>query len=412
MKRAIILMLDSFGVGEAPDAAAFGDTGASTLGHIAQACAEGKAENNRTGVLKVPNMVKLGLGELYKQCNGEYAPNLQIPVSEITGVYGYSKEVSKGKDTTSGHWEMAGVPVTYNWGYFKADYPSFPQELLDEFIKEANLPGVIGNKAASGTVILEELGEESVRTGKPIVYTSADSVFQICAHEKHFGLERLYEICHIARDLLNKHADKYGVVARVIARPFDGDSAATFKRTGGRHDYSVLPPAPTVLDKMKAAGGNVISIGKISDIFAAQGITQAVKAVGLPEIFDRTLEQVKTAPDNSIIFPNFVDFDMYYGHRRDVSGYAAGLEYFDSRLPELMAELREGDIVFITADHGCDPTFRGTDHTREHVPVIMFGKGVEPRFIGRRDTYSDIGQTIAEYFGLEPFENGKSFLKK
>lgn len=411
MKRAIILMMDSFGCGEAPDADKFGDVGADTLGHIAKACAEGKAENGRTGPLKLPNLCKLGLGELYKQCNGEYAPNMQIPVSEITAAYGYSKEVSKGKDTTSGHWEMAGVPVTFKWGYFPSEYPSFPLDLIDEFCKRANLKGVLGNKAASGTVILEELGEESIKTGMPIVYTSADSVFQICAHEKHFGLERLYEICHIARDLLNERTEN-GVIARVIARPFDGETKDTFKRTGGRHDYSVLPPAPTVLDKMKAAGGNVISIGKISDIFAAQGITKALPAVGLEQLFDVTLEQIKTAPDNSIIFPNFVNFDMDWGHRRNVSGYASGLEYFDSRLPELFAEMKEGDIYFITADHGCDPTFKGSDHTREHVPVIMFGKGIEPRYLGRRETYSDIGQTIAEYFGLEPFENGKSFLNK
>ncbi|MBR1946377.1 MAG: phosphopentomutase, partial [Alphaproteobacteria bacterium] len=270
MKRAIILMMDSFGCGEAPDAEAFGDTGADTLGHIAKACAEGKAEKGRTGPLNIPNLCKLGLGELYKQCNGEYAPNLEIPVSEITGVYGFSKEISKGKDTTSGHWEMAGAPVMFKWGYFPAEYPSFPQDLIDEFVKEAKLPGVLGNKAASGTVILDELGAESVRTGKPIVYTSADSVFQICAHERYFGLERLYEICHIARDLLNKRTEN-GLIARVIARPFEGEIETGFKRTGGRHDYSVLPPAPTVLDKMKKAGGNVISIGKISDIFAAQG---------------------------------------------------------------------------------------------------------------------------------------------
>lgn len=410
MKRAIILMLDSFGVGEAPDAADFGDVGADTLGDIAKACATGKAETGRTGPLNVPNMVKLGLGELYKQCNGEYAPNLEIPVSEITGVYGYAKEISHGKDTSSGHWEMAGVPVLFNWGYFPPEYPSFPQELMDALIKEANLPGVLGNKASSGTVILDEFGEEHIKTGKPIVYTSADSVLQIAAHEKHFGLDRLYDVCHIARALLDKRTEN-GVIARVIARPFEGEKAGSFKRTAGRHDYSVLPPAPTVLDKLKAAGGEVVSIGKISDIFAAQGITKAVKASGLPEIFDRTLDQIKTAGDKTLIFPNFVDFDMNFGHRRDVSGYAAGLEYFDSRLPELQKELKEGDIVFITADHGCDPTYKGTDHTREHVPVIMFGPGIAPRFIGRRETYSDIGQTIAEYFGLEPFENGKSFLK-
>ncbi len=410
MKRAIILMMDSFGCGEAPDAAAFGDTSANTLGNIAKACANQQAEKERSGPLKIPNLCKLGLAEAYKQCNAEYAPNVEIPVSEIIGAYGFSKEKSKGKDTTSGHWELAGTPVTFDWGYFPAQYPSFPESLIEEFVKEAGLLGVLGNKAASGTQILDELGEESVKTGKPIVYTSADSVFQICAHEEHFGLERLYEICHIARDLLNRRTE-YGVIARVIARPFTGESKETFKRTGGRHDYSVLPPAPTVLDKMKQKGGHVISIGKISDIFAAQGITQAIPAVGLEELFNKTLEQIKTAPDNSIIFPNFVNFDMDWGHRRDVSGYAKGLEYFDSRLPEILDNMQEGDIFFITADHGCDPTFKGTDHTREHVPVLMFGKGIEPRYLGLRETFSDIGQTIADYFGLEPFEDGKSFLK-
>ena len=398
-------MLDSFGVGEAPDAKAFGDVGANTLGSIAKACAQGKANVGREGPLKLPLLTRLGLGELYKQCNGEYAPNIEIPVSEINGAYGYAKPLSKGKDTSSGHWEMAGVPVLFDWGYFKPEYPSFPQELLDAICKEAGLPGVLGNKAASGTEILEELGEEHIKTGKPIVYTSADSVFQICGHEKHFGLEKLYKVCEITRKLV----DKYNI-ARVIARPFDGETKETFKRTAGRHDYSVLPPSPTVLDKMKAAGGNVVSIGKISDIFAGQGITRSIKASGLEEIFDKTLDQIKTAPDNSIIFPNFVDFDMQFGHRRDVSGYAKALEYFDTRLHSIIEHLKDDDIVFITADHGCDPAYKGTDHTREHVPVMMFGKKVKPRFLGARDSYADIGQTIASYFGLPPSEYGKSFL--
>jgi phosphopentomutase len=230
-------------------------------------------------------------------------------------------------------------------------------------------------------------------------------VFQIAAHEEHFGLERLYKVCEIAF----KHLKPYNI-ARVIARPFLGEKQGEFARTKNRHDYSVKPPQPTVLDAIKNAGGQVISVGKISDIFAAQGITKAVKASGLQELWDTTLREAKSAPDFSLVFTNFVDFDMVYGHRRDVKGYAQGLEYFDSRLPELAAQLGENDLVFITADHGCDPTYKGTDHTREHVPVIMFGKNVRPQFIGGRDTYADLGQTVADYFKLPPLNAGKSFL--
>ena len=264
----------------------------------------------------------------------------------------------------------------------------------------------MGDKAASGTVIIEELGEEHIQTGKPICYTSADSVFQIAAHEKHFGLERLYRVCEIAF----KHLKPYNI-ARVIARPFEGEKKGEFKRTKNRHDYSVTPPHETLLDVMKKAGGNVISVGKIADIFAHQGITRAVKASGLAELWDVTLQEVQNAPDNSIVFTNFVDFDMTWGHRRDVEGYAQGLEYFDSRLPELARVLKDNDIVFITADHGCDPTYKGTDHTREHVPVLMFGKKVQPGFVGARSTYADLGQTAADYLGLPPLQTGTSFLK-
>lgn len=397
--RVVILMMDSFGVGGAEDAAAFNDLGADTLGHIAAT----------RGGLKIPNLAHLGLLKAAEASTGKIPAAGPQPEAKINlpSKYGFMREVSRGKDTSSGHWEMAGCPVDFNWGYFKPDYPSFPPELVEKICKEAGLPGILGNKAASGTVIIDELGEEHIKTGKPICYTSADSVFQIAAHEKHFGLDKLYHLCEIAF----KHVAPYNI-ARVIARPFEGEKKGEFKRTKNRHDYSVTPPKPTVLDSIKQAGGQVISVGKISDIFAKQGITKAVKASGLEELWNVTLAEAKNAPDFSVVFTNFVDFDMTWGHRRDVEGYAKGLEYFDSRLPELAAQLQPDDIVFITADHGCDPTYKGTDHTREHVPAIMFGPNVKPQFIGGRNTYADIGQTIADYFKLPPLAYGTSFLDK
>lgn len=396
-KRAIILMLDSVGIGGAEDAAKFGDAGADTLGHIARA----------NGGLQIPNLVSLGLAKAAQASTGsplELGPQPTAGV-HLPSKYGFMREISHGKDTSSGHWEMAGAPVLFNWGYFPPAYPSFPADLIEKICQEAGLPGILGNKAASGTVIIEELGEEHIKTGKPICYTSADSVFQIAAHEEHFGLERLYKLCEIAF----KHVAPYNI-ARVIARPFVGEKKGEFSRTKNRHDYSVKPPQPTVLDALKNAGGQVISVGKIADIFAHKGITKAVKASGLAELWDVTLHEAKAAPPSSLVFTNFVDFDMVYGHRRDVKGYAQGLSYFDSRLPELAAQLEEEDVVFITADHGCDPTYTGTDHTREHVPVLMFGKKVRPQFIGGRDTYADLGQTVAAFLGLPPLSVGKSFL--
>lgn len=403
--RAIIIVLDSFGVGETDDAGTFGDQGANSFGHIAMHCAGGLADREglRVGPLHIPNLMELGLGLLAEQSAG-----YEIPVekaSRITGKYGYAAERSKGKDTPSGHWEIAGVPVLFDWGYFSLESPSFPDELIAALVKDCDLPGVLGNCHASGTTIIEQLGEEHIKTGKPIVYTSADSVFQIAAHEDHFGLDRLYKMCAVARRLV----DEYNI-GRVIARPFVGTDAATFVRTGNRKDLSVLPPAPTLLDKMAGVGGEVISIGKIADIFAHQGITQKYKAHGNDEIFRATLDQVKNAPDNSIIFANFVDFDMLYGHRRDVVGYAAALEEFDRNLPELRAALRPDDVVVLTADHGCDPTWPGSDHTREHVPIMAFGPKIKPGNIGKRTTFADIGASLAAHLGLSPMEYGQSFL--
>ena len=325
--------------------------------------------------------------------------------ADVVGAYGFAAELSSGKDTPSGHWEIAGVPVLFDWGYFTAKTDAFPAELLDKLIKQAELPGVLGNCHASGTTIIAELGEEHMASGKPIVYTSSDSVFQIACHEESFGLQRLYELCDIARVLV----DDYNI-GRVIARPFTGNDASDFVRTGNRRDLTVLPPSKTLLDKLADSGGQVISVGKISDIYAHQGITKKIKASGNAALFDATLATMNDAPDRSIIFTNFVDFDMLYGHRRDVEGYAQALEYFDARLPELIDIMNDDDIVVICADHGCDPTWQGSDHTREHIPVLVYGAGVPAGSIGKRESFADIGQSLSGFFGLSPMDYGKSFL--
>ncbi len=406
MKRAIILVLDSFGIGATKDADKFGDVGADTLGHIAEQCSQGLADGeDRRGPLTLPNLSKLGLGKAAQESTGTFPIGLDEN-AEIIGAYGHAAEISSGKDTPSGHWEIAGVPVLFDWGYFTDTSNSFPQELLDRIVERANLPGYLGNCHSSGTVILDYLGEEHMRTGKPIFYTSADSVFQIACHEETYGLDNLLELCQIVREELEPYN-----IGRVIARPFIGAKAGEFARTGNRRDLSVEPPSATVLQKLvDEKQGEVISIGKISDIYAGCGITQKVKATGLEALFDATLEQVKTASDNTIVFTNFVDFDSSYGHRRDVHGYAAALEYFDKRLPELQALLQEGDVLIMTADHGCDPTWHGSDHTREHIPVLVSGPNIAPGSLGLRDTFADIGQSLAEYFGTSDMQYGKSFL--
>lgn len=401
-RRAFIIVLDSFGIGAAPDAEKFGDAGADTFGHIVAACAAGKADaaGLRQGALHIPNLLALGLGEAHRDAMGNYAPGIG-KVELRGGFYGAAAEQSHGKDTPSGHWEMAGVPVLWDWGYFPDTQPCFPQELIDALVNEAGLPGVLGNKHASGTVILDELGEEHIRTGKPIVYTSADSVFQIAAHEKHFGLERLYDLCYAARKLV----DPYNI-GRVIARPFVGERAGEFKRTGNRKDLAVPPPEPTLLLRVEEAGGSVVSIGKIGDIFAHIGTGKIVKATGNADIMAKTLEAMKTAPGGSLVVSNFVDFDMEYGHRRNVAGYAAALEHFDRHLPQMLEALWPGDLIFFTADHGCDPTWKGTDHTREYVPVLGYGPSLPPMRIGLRDTFADIGQTVAAHLGIAPLKAG------
>ena len=399
MARAIILVLDSFGIGATADADKFGDVGSDTLGNIARVRAD-----SAEGPLRLPNLSRLGLFHAGKESTGHFAAGADTDV-ELVGAYGHAAELSSGKDTPSGHWEIAGVPVLFDWGYFSAKTDTFPPELLEKLIARASLPGVLGNCHASGTTIIAELGDEHVRTGKPIVYTSADSVFQVACHEEAFGLQRLYELCDIARELV----DEYNI-GRIIARPFVGDGPDSYVRTGNRRDLTTPPHAATVLDKLVESGGEVYSIGKIADIYAHQGITKKIKASGNEALFNATLEAIDEAPEHSIIFTNFVDFDMLYGHRRDVEGYARALEYFDARLPELTDRLRDQDLLVLCADHGCDPTWPGSDHTREHIPVLAFGAGVEAGSLGRRESFADIGQSIATHLGLPAMDYGTSFI--
>ncbi|MBL0030263.1 MAG: phosphopentomutase [Rhodanobacteraceae bacterium] len=390
MARALLVVLDSLGIGAAPDAGRFGDAGADTFGHIVERCSP-----------RLPNLRALGLHAAHALAQGR-EPTADERAGPVA-TWAAMRERSTGKDTTSGHWEMCGVPVTFDWGYFTAREHSFPPALLDALCVRAGLRGVLGNCRASGTEILQRLGAEHIATGQPIVYTSADSVFQIAAHETHFGLDRLYGVCEIARELVDDYR-----IARVIARPFVGEVAADFKRTGHRHDYAVPPTAPTLLDALVAAGKSVIAIGKVSDIFAGQGISQSIPASGLDALIDTTIRAFRDAPDDSLVFVNLVDFDSEYGHRRDVAGYAAALERFDARLPELMATCRDGDLALFTADHGNDPTWPGSDHTRECVPLLASGGRLRPGDAGLREGFADLGQTLARHFGLAPLAHGRA----
>ncbi len=399
MGKATILVLDSFGIGATADAGRFGDEGSNTFGHIASVRAASDA-----GPLQLPNLASLGLFHASRDSTGKFPAGVDTDV-EIVGAYGFAEELSTGKDTPSGHWEIAGLPVLFEWGYFTKLIDTFPPELLEKLVKQADLSGVLGNCHSSGTTIIAELGDEHVRTGKPIFYTSADSVFQIACHEESFGLQALYDLCDIARELV----DEYDI-GRVIARPFIGDSAESYVRTGNRRDLTTPPHGDTVLDKLVADGGEVISVGKIADIYAHRGITKKIKATGNAALFDATLTEMADAPDHSIVFTNFVDFDMLFGHRRDVEGYAAALEYFDNRLPEILDLIRDDDFLVITADHGCDPTWKGSDHTREHIPVLAYGGCVKAGTIGKRETFADIGQSLATFFSLSPMDYGTSFL--
>ncbi len=398
--------MDSFGIGAAADAEDYGDLGANTFGHIALACAKNQANNTlRQGPLHIPHLTRWGLLHAAKDHCQEltkYYPLPNIPAA----AYGYAQEISHGKDTPSGHWEIAGLPVLFDWGYFPDTHPSLPEALTQQLISEGKLQGILGNKHESGTVIIDQFGEQHISTQKPIVYTSTDSVLQIAVHETSFGLQRLYDLCDIAKKLTEPYK-----IARVIARPFLG-TPGHFYRTENRRDYTTPPHDTTLLDNLVQAQGQVFAIGKISDIFAGKGITHAIKAHGNEALFDATLKAMAQAGDQSLIFTNFVDFDSEYGHRRDVPGYANALEIFDAKIPELEAQLLPGDRVIITADHGCDPTCSGANHTREYIPILLGGMGVEPLPLCKRQTFADIGQSIAEYFQLDALPYGNPFMNR
>ncbi len=395
MPRGILIILDSVGIGGGPDAAEFGDLGADTVGHVAEACRKGACDlaGERSGSLSLPHLDALGLGAACELATGRVPPGLGNKMA--IGQFGCGFETSRGKDTPSGHWELAGAPVQFDWGYFPRTVPCFPEEFIQAFCTRAEIEGILGNRHASGTQIISELGEAHVTTGLPICYTSADSVFQIAVHETAFGLERLHVLCEIARDLLNPYR-----IGRVIARPFLGNASSSFTRTGNRRDYSVRPPAPTLLEWVCDAGRDVATIGKVDDIFAHRGTGRVFKAHGNAEIFDRTMDALHSLGDGGLLVSNFIDFDTLYGHRRDVLGYAAALEDFDHRLPVLLDAIRDDDLVIITADHGCDPTWEGTDHTREQVPILVFSRYCRPSSIGRVQ-FGAVAGILAKHLDLQ-----------
>jgi phosphopentomutase len=390
MKRFFVIVLDSFGAGEAPDAAAFGDFDVSTIRAV-----------TTSEKLKVPVMKRLGLFQI----DGVQTAEGFDRGSDIEGVYARMQERSAGKDTTIGHWELAGI--------YSPDplptYPNgFPEEVLEPF-RKATGRGVLCNLPYSGTDVIRDYGEEHMRTGDLIVYTSADSVFQIAAHEDIVPREQLYEYCNMAREILQ---GKHGV-GRVIARPFVGTCASDFTRTSGRHDFSLVPPAITMLDQLKDAGKDVLAVGKIRDIFVGKGITEHFPTAGNPEGIDRTLELLDREFDG-LCFVNLVDTDMIYGHRRDIDGYASALTYFDEHLQAMLDRLGEEDLLLITADHGCDPSYkRTTDHTREYVPMLLWGPALRGKNVnlGTRSTFADVGATVLDHFGITPAFTGNSILK-
>lgn len=404
MARAFLIVMDSVGIGGAPDAADFGsalgtDAGANTLGHIAQAAAQGRADEGRSGPLHMPHLDALGLGAAVKLASGLDAPNLNVRPAR--GRWGAGSEVSRGKDTPSGHWELAGVPVPWEWAYFPNQTPAFDDDLVALVCRLAGTDGILGNCHASGVPIITQHGAEHLRTGWPICYTSADSVFQIAAHEGAFGLDRLLKLCADLAPYL--HARKVG---RVIARPFVGE-AGHFQRTSNRRDYAIAPPEATLLDWAQTAGHVTHAIGKIGDIFSMRGIDHLHKATSDAGLFDHLDALAATAENGALIFANFVEFDSLYGHPRDVAGYARALEGFDARVGAFLPRLRAGDIAIFTADHGNDPTWHGTEHTRERVPVLCAGVGVGE--IGQC-AFVDVAASIAAHLGLAQQGGGRSFL--
>lgn len=401
MTRAFLVVMDSVGIGGAPDADQFfngtvPDTGANTIAHIAQACAEGRAEEGRSGPLNLPNLTALGLGDAVERASGA-----QVLGAATSGLWGCAREHSLGKDTPSGHWELAGLPVPWDWHYFPDTRPTFPADLSHAVAQAAGAEGVLGDCHASGTVIIDRHGAEHMRSGWPICYTSADSVFQIAAHEETFGLDRLLKLCAEVAPLLHKMK-----VGRVIARPFVGTPEEGFTRTTNRKDFAITPPAPILTNWVQDTGRKVHAIGKIGDIFSMQGIDTLTKGSDA-ELMQALANKVQTAEEGSLTFANFVEFDSLYGHRRDISGYARALEWFDTQIGAILPNLRKGDMLVLTADHGNDPSWPGTDHTREQVPVLIAGCGVGS--IGQVN-FADVAASIAHHLNIPAHGPGRSFL--
>ena len=401
MPRAFLTVLDSVGCGGADDADQFGDEGANTLGNLARALEADAPHSGSVGPLELPNLFRLGLGASLHLASGTCVDG-GTPAAHA--IWGAAEPVSPGKDTLTGHWELACVPLPWSWHVFPRSVPAFPDWLLRSVSSSCRSGGTLANCHSSGTEVITEFGAEHLRTGWPICYTSADSVFQIAAHEERFGLGRLYSLCDEVAGVL--HGMKVG---RVIARPFAGDTENGFIRTSNRRDYSYRAPEPTLLDRVVGAGGTTHAVGKINDIFAGRGISFAHDGRDDMERMDRLAELTRTAPDGSLVFANFVEFDTYFGHRRDPGGYATALARFDLRIPEVLAGIRHGDLLVITADHGNDPTWPGTDHTRERVPVLAAMPGLEGHCIGVR-RFADVGETIAAHLGLDSGPHGTSFL--
>lgn len=392
-RRAFLIVMDSVGIGGAPDAdrffnGALPDTGANTLGHIAQA-----------QPLHMPNLARLGLGTAVRLASGQDAPGLMVPPQ---GLWGAATEISRGKDTPSGHWEIAGVPVPWDWHYFPNTTPAFPSEVTARICELAETDGILANCHASGTQVIEDFGTEHLRTGWPICYTSVDSVLQIAAHEEHFGLDRLIRLCESLAPTL--HAMRVG---RVIARPFVGEGPGTFRRTGNRRDFAIAPPGRTILDIAQGAGRVTHAIGKIGDIFSHRGITHLHKGKSDADLAEHLVRLGHKAEPGSLTFANFVEFDTNFGHRRDIPGYAEQLEWFDKVAGRFLDTLRPGDLAIFTADHGNDPSWHGTDHTRERVAVL--GHGMGARQVGLVG-FSDIGASVLAHLGLPAPDHGRSFL--
>ena len=388
MSRAFLVVMDSVGIGGAPDAADFfngdvPDTGANTLGHIAEWCADHRPE----GALHLPVMARLGIGAALSAASGLERTELKAP---LAGTWAAACETSKGKDTPSGHWELAGLPVPWDWNYFTATENSFPQDVIDAVCSAAGVEGILGNCHAPGTAIIDALGAEHVTSGQPICYTSADSVFQIAAHEDSFGLERLLKLCADIAPMLHEMR-----VGRVIARPFIG-TPGNFQRTVNRRDFAITPPAPVLMNWVQDQGGAVHAIGKIGDIFSMAGIDDVLKGDDRA-LMGHLAARIENASEGSLIFANFVEFDSLYGHRRDPGGYAAHLEWFDRELGVLLDALRPGDLLVVTADHGNDPTWVGTDHTREQVPVLIAGQG--PGSLGQIG-FTGVADLVAAHLGV------------